>query len=296
VPTTLFDRRATVTVDTIQFTALDFAFKIEKSLKAEPNTCELEIYNLSDEHASQLEQLGVFGGKGSAKTTIGKGGKAKAKAATQGIPCKIEAGYKDATSLLWVGDLRTVFTVVDGPDLVTKLTSGDGEKAWQNARLHVSYGPKTPIDTALRAIARALGVGEGNLGKVVQKLKVAGTAMFPAGYVISGSASRELVDLARSADLEVSVQDGALQFLDRGKALAGQAIRLSSETGLIESPTVDNEGVLTAKTLMIPDMRPGVLIVLDAARLKGNYKVAKVVTSGDTAGTEWGHELTAKKF
>ena len=278
--TLLFDRRATVTVDTIRFTALDFSFTIEKSLKPEPNTCELTILNLSEDHCAQLELLAPKTGK----------------KAIQGIPCKIEAGYKDSVSQLWLGDLRTVDTVIEGPDRVTRLSSGDGEKAWQNARLHVSYGPKTPIETALRAIVRALGVGEGNLGKVVSKLKIAGSAFFPAGAVVSGSASRELVEIARSADLEVSIQDGGLQFLDRGKALAGRAIRLAPETGMIGSPTVDNEGLLTVESLIIPGLKPGALVVVEGKRVKGNFRATKCTWSGDTAGEDWKITTEAERY
>jgi hypothetical protein len=277
--TTLFDRRVTVTIGTIEFTALDCSFTIEKSLAPEPNTCHLTIWNLSEDSQGQLEQL-----------------KPTEKQAKTGIPCRIEAGYKEGTSLIWLGDLRTVETTRDGPDWVTHLTSGDGEKAWQHARNHVAYGPKTPIEVALRSIARSLGVGEGNLGKVVQRLKVAGSAIWPAGKVLSGAASRQLIDIARSADLEVSIQDGALQFLDRGQALAGQAVRLSHETGLIGSPSVDSDGVLTATMLMIPDIRPGVVVVVDAVRVKGNYRAEKVTWRGDTTASEWYVEIEAKRY
>lgn len=276
----LFDRRVTVTVDTIEFTGLDVAFKVEKTLKPQPNTCELSIWNLTADHQAQLEQL-----------------RPRAKGAvTTGVPCKIEAGYKDATSLVWLGDLRTVDTVRDGPDWITHLTSGDGAQAWKNAKLHVSYGPKTSLETALRAMARALGVGEGNLGKVVKNLKMAGSAIFPHGTVISGPVSRELQAFAASADLEVSVQDGALQFIDRGKALAGTALLLNDSTGLLDSPTVDNEGVLTAKMLMIPGVRCGGLVTIDAARIKGTYRIEKATWSGDTSSTEWEIEINAKRY
>lgn len=278
--TRLFDRRCTVTVDTIEFTDLDVAFKVEKTMKPQPNTCELSIWNLSEDHQAQLEQLRP---------------KVKGAVAT-GIGCKIEAGYKDATSLIWLGDLRTVDTVRDGADWVTHLTSGDGEKAWQNAKLHVPYGPKTSLETALRAMVRALGVGEGNLSKVVSKLKQAGSGIFPHGTVISGPVSRELTAFAKSADLEVSIQDGALQFVDRGKALAGTALLLNSDTGLLDSPTVDNEGVLTAKMEMIPDVRCGSLVTIDAARIKGTYRIEKAIWSGDMAGTDWMIEIQAKRY
>jgi hypothetical protein len=275
----LFDRRVTVAVDNIELTSLDVAFRVEKTLKPLPNTCELTIWNLNPDHRAQLEEL-----------------RPKDKQATTGIPCRIDAGYKDAVSQIWLGDLRTVQTVRDGPDWVTELTSGDGEKAWKNARLHISYGPKTSIDTALRAMARALGVAPGNLSSVTSKLKIAGSAVFPTGFVISGSVARAITDLGRSADLDVSIQDGALQFLDRGKALAGEALRIAPETGMLGSPTVDNEGLLSVTVSMIPDVRCGGLIVMDAERVKGNYKIVKAIWTGDTSAEVWEVEIEAERY
>lgn len=277
--TRLFERRVQVTVDTIQFDALDCSFGVKKTLKPQPNTCDLTIYNLNEEHIAQLENL-----------------RPKEKQATKGIGCRIEAGYKDATSQIWLGDLRTCLTTREGSDWVTRLESGDGEKAWKNARLHVSYGPKTDLSTALRAMVRSLGLGEGNLSKVVAKLKQNGSAIWPSGTTISGSVSRELVAFAKSADLEVSIQDGSLQFLDRGAALSTKAVLLSPETGLIGSPTVDNEGVLEAKMLMIPDVRCGGLVTIDAARVKGTYRVEEAEWSGDTSGDEWSITVRGKRY
>lgn len=275
-----FGRAAVVTIDTLELKGFDVSFKVKKSLKPEPNTCELAVYNLNSDHRSQLEQL-----------------RPKEKLATKGIPCRIEIGRTlDDLFLLWLGDLRTVDSQVDGPDWVTNLTSGDGEQAFQNARVHVSYGPKTPVETALRAIARALGVGEGNLGKVVSQLKINGSALLPQGATISGSASRHLDDFVRSADLEWSIQDGALQLLNRGKTLATRAIQLDAEHGLVGSPTVDNKGLFKARMLIQPDVRPGTLIVSNAERVKGNYRVEQATWDGDTAGGNWYIDVEASRY
>jgi hypothetical protein len=278
--TRLFDRHVIVTVDTIEFSGLSTAFQCEKTTKVQPNTCELSIYNLTQEHQAQLEQLVPH----------------DKSQATRGIPCKIEAGYKDATSLVWLGDLRTCDTVREGPNWTSHMTSGDGEKAWKHAKIHIPYGPKTSLETALRAMVRALGVGEGNLSKTVARLKQAGSAILPAGTVFSGPVQRELTAFAESAGLEVSIQDGAIQFLDRGKALGGSALLLNAETGLIESPTVDNEGILTARMLMIPNVRPGGLVTIDAERVQGTYRIEKATWSGDTAGTDWFIDIQAKRY
>jgi hypothetical protein len=269
--TELFGRKCALTVNRSRYTDLDFVFTIKKTLKPEPNTCEVTVFNLNRERQAELEAIAPKG----------------SKQATVGIPCEIEAGYEGGMSLLWRGDLRTIETTDDGPNAVTTLTSGDGEKSWKHARLHVSYGPQTPLDTSLRAIARALGVDEGNLSKTVAKLKVGGSAIWPTGKVLTGAASRQLMAIARSADLEVSIQDGALQFLARGKALEGRALKLSSDTGLVGSPSVDNEGIVTFRTLMIPDLRCGASVVLDAKRVKGGYRLIEIEWSGDTSSTDW---------
>lgn len=266
-----FDRRVSVTVDTVKFDALDCLFRVRKTLKPEPNTCELTIWNLHEDHRNQLEGLVP---KGTAP-------------ATKGIACSIEAGYKDGVSLIWNGDLRTAETIYDGPDVLTVLSSGDGEKAWRHAREHIAFGPKTPVQTALLAIARSLGVAPGNLSQVVARMKIAGSAIFPTGKVISGSVSRELVNLARSADLEVSIQDGALQFLDRGQMALSTPVLLSEETGMVGQPTVDNEGVLRVRTKLNPDIRVGHPIVLKSKKLNGMYRTEVAEWLCDTAGNDW---------
>jgi hypothetical protein len=290
----LFDRRWRVAIDTIEFTELDIEFTVEKHLKAEPNTCTLVIYNLNEEHQSHLESLG-FGGKAGSGNKKAFG--VQSKKAVTGIPCRIEAGYKELGSqLIWLGDLRTVQTTFDGVDFTTTLTSGDGEKGWQNARIHVPFGPKTPTETALRAIVRALGVGEGNIGKFAHKLKMAGSAVYPAGKTLAGSAQRALMDFARSADLEISIQDSNIQILDRGQALAGEAILLDSEHGLLGSPTVDADGILTADAEMIPDVRCGRIVQMNAKRVKGAYKIAEVTYTGQSAGDDWGVQIRGPRY
>lgn len=276
----LFDRSAVVTVDTIEFTSLDFSCHIKKSLKVEPNTCELTVYNLNEEHVAQLEQL-----------------RPKEKQATKGIPAKIAAGYVDTGShQLWLGDLRTLLTTYDGPTTVTAINSGDGERAWKNAKLHVSFGPRTPTETALRAIARALGVGEGNLSKAARNLKQAGVTLFPAGKTFAGATWRQVIDFARSAGLDVSIQDGQLLLLDKGKALGGQAILVDADHGMLGSPTVDNEGVVEVKMLLHPDFQVGGVMQIDSRRVKGAYRAEEAEYDLDRSGDDWTITARGKRY
>jgi baseplate hub protein gp41 len=251
------------------------AFKVEKTLKPEPNTCTLQVWNLSAEQRGQIEELRPK-----------KGDKT-------GVPVLIEAGYVTSEpSQIFLGDMRTVYSTKEGPDWITTLESGDGEKAIQTARINLSFGPKTSTETVLRAIVKALGVKPGNVSQAASLLRSKGFASFPAGKVVSGSAAVHMTNFCKSADLEWSIQDGAIQIVDRGKALSKFAVRLSSTTGLIESPTVDHKGVLSAKFLIQPDIRPGSKLVLDSLSVRGNYRITKCVYDGDTFGNAW--EITVE--
>ena len=295
----LFHRRWKVTIATLAFTGLDIAFRIEKSLKDEPNKCQLSVWNLNTEHRAAIEALNPETKIVSA-TTKAKAKVSARKMALKGIPVKIEAGLGEEgdLSLLWLGDLRSGHSVREGPDWVTKFESGDGEKAYQNARMNVSYGPKTPVATALRAMVRALGVGPGNVEAMVHKLEINGVGrIFPQGTVYSGPVVPHLNDFARSAGIEWSIQDGNMQILDRGKALEQRkAITVSAETGMLDSPTVDVDGILTVKMLLVPEIWPGRILVLEADRIKGNYRADAVTYVGDSAGDDWGVEIQASRL
>ena len=290
--TEFFDRTAKVVINTIQLTGHRIAFDIEKSLKPEPNTCTLHVYNLSESQRSSLEEMRPKV-SGLTKLEVTKGG--KPLKATTGIPCSIEAGYQDDNAQIWLGDMRDVYSVRDGADWITVLESGDAEKAYTNGRLHVAYGPRTSPDTALRAMVRAMGVSEGNVAQVAAKLLLKGK-MLTRGLVLSGPVSQHITNFCRSADLEWSIQDGAIQILDRGKALLARPILVSANTGMVGSPTVDNDGILTVKMFINPDFRVGGLLLMKAARIKGLYRTLAAKWSGDTFDGDWYITAQAKRY
>lgn len=290
----LFDRVSRLTVSTMDLTDFRYKFHIEKTIKPEPNHTRIEVYNLSVEHRQMLEQLAPgkkVKGKRSRKTSPNLHGV---------IPVQLEAGYKDdGPQIVFLGDLVTVDSERDGPDWITTITSGDGARAYRTARIDQSFKAGTPVATAVRSIAKALGLGDGNLNDVVGGLALNGNAsVFKAGMVMSGSAARVMTNICRSVGIDWSCQDGALTLVNKEQALAGKAIKLTQNTGMIGSPNVDGDGILKVKTLMIPNMRIGRLIVLDSLLIDGNFRVEKIVTDGDThdAKSDWGHEIEAKRY
>lgn len=293
--TLLFRRAARIVIGTIELVvdptdpaaSLDVAFNVERSLKPEPNTCEAQVWNLNADHRSQLEEAGA------PPKTKSKSKKPEPKP-PKGVPCTIEAGYEEQTALLFSGTLRTVFSMREGADIVTTLQSGDGEKEYQRSRINLSIAKKTPNASLLKQIVKALGIGEGNLASITSALPAA--PLFPAGGVLSGSASQIMTRIAQSLGFEWSIQDGALQILEVSSPILGTAVLLTPDTGLVGSPSVDSEGVLSAQCLLIPDIFPGRLLVLESERLKGSYRVDRCNYSGNTAGADWYIDLEAKKL
>jgi hypothetical protein len=180
---------------------------------------------------------------------------------------------------------------------VTAVTSGDGERAYRTARINATFQAKTPVSVALKKVVASLGLGQGNLNQILPTLALqGGSKLLVGGLVMSGPAVRELTNLCRSADLEWSIRDNVLQFQDLNTALSGEAVHLTPDTGLVGSPSVDAAGVLKCKCLMMPQIRLGRIVVLEAAEIKGQFRVEGLIYEGDTHGDDWTIELTGRRY
>lgn len=267
----LFRRAWRVTVGDVDISELKCEFNVKKTLKPEPNTATLKIWNLNKDHR-------------------------KAFSNPKGVKIRIEAGYDSGVSQIYLGDVRTMQPGEwQGADVITELSSADGEKNVQLARLSIPVGAKAPLADVLRNVVKALGVGQGNIAKATAALAAKGVTPFPRPTVINDSAASALTDLCRAGGLEWSIQDGALQLLDLGKALDSFPYILSSNSGMIGgSPKVSNDGKLSVETLMLPDLRPGMRVQVDAEEVKGLYRILETHCTGETHGNRWGFKLVCE--
>lgn len=279
----LIQRAVRVTVDTIQINAvsstgaqepgaLSVKFSVKRDIKAKPNTVDLQIRNLNADHRLALQQMGA--------ATV-----------------QIDAGYVGATSTIFLGDLRTTYSAKEGADWVTSLSAGDGEKAHSTARVAKAFRKNTDVGTVLKALVTALGVSKGNTDQAISQLRGGGFAgLFSMGTVLCGSASREMTRLVASVGYTWSIQNGALQLLPIGQALAGTAILISETSGMIGSPSVDKDGTVSVRTLMVPDLFPGRKIVVNAHEISGQFVAQETSHSGDTQGNDWYIDTKGKPY
>lgn len=260
----LFDRVFGLEVANRRFSSQRISFEVEKTLKPDPNTATIKIYNLNDTERKELTH---------AKTPL----------------VRLFAGYrKTKATQIFYGQLVHVEHSVEGPDVITTLSTGDGIVDYQTARVSATFGPGTKADTVFRTLVKALKLKPGNAERAIASIvKSKAATIYLQGTTLSGSAAHEMTQLCRSANLDWSIQDGTAQFVDLVPLAAKFATVLAPDTGLIGSPTLSNRGVISGKCLILPDMIPGRQIQVTSKFVVGAYRLEKVKYSGDNFDNDW---------
>lgn len=261
----LFDRSVALTVDTLRITGLRIQFRVTKTAAPEPNTAEIVVTNLSATTRAQMR--------------------------SRGARVILEAGYGDRTEVLFTGDSRRVAQVRRGVDWESRIECGDGERAYAGAVVNESFGPGVKPADVMRRLASSLGVGVGNAVERLGKGDLSGAfTEFTQGVTLSGKSRTEMDRLTGALGLTWSIQNGELVVLKPGEATEDEAVVLSSATGLLGSPEVGEEGVVKARSLLIPGLRPKRRVLLVSDAVDGVYVVSKATFVGDTHGQSWGVE------
>lgn len=280
--TQLFDRRCVLQIgkpppnnyvqvvpDALKIEGLRTTFKLTLDDKPEPNNAEIAVWNLSPDSRAAMN---------------GKG-----------FRVILSAGYEEDAEQIFSGDVRRFDHQRVGPDWITKLDIGDGERAFRFARMSESFGAGTPISEVVRRAVKALQVDPGNALQKIQGV----VGEFATGYVAHGRASLELSRLLMPQGFTWSVQNGRLQILGPGDYTDEVGPLISPDTGMIGTPEVGSPeekgkpAQLKVKSLLLPRMRPGQRFELRSAAKSGTFRARKVVHSGDTAGQDWYTEIEA---
>lgn len=240
---------------------LKIAFAVEMGISSTQNEATIEIYNLSEGHRSKL-------GKELDDITL-------------------EAGYappggSSNIGIIAAGQIRDVKHTRSGPDIVTIISIGDGDKAVRSASVAETLDdgkePKDAIEVAKKALTQA-GVKEGEI-KLPDNLP-----KFLRPYTMFGSAKRELDVLGRGFGFYWYIQHGALEIVPADGVLGGSTPTISPETGMIGVPAVTDNGV-EVSCLLNPELRIGRKVkieskVLEMNAANGEYRISAGTFSGD---------------
>ena len=307
---TLFNRSYKLTIDDIEIEGggvgiarygLDVRFKVETSVKKDPNKAEIDVYNLNPTHRSELMK---------------QSGSQVSKSKRKPVLTQLEAGYGTDRGIIFRGEIRNLVVKRDGGDFTLNLTGTDSGHSFNVARISKCYAPGTLVYTVAQDAANALGVGTGNLSSFSSlSIPNYGTT-YSEGYAVNDSAEAVLSRILHAAGLTWSVQKGVLQIKRRNQPVDDQVYHLSPDSGLIGTPVPEIDatvlpttsgapkspiaakktGLIQVKTLLIHQLYPGAKIELDSESFKGGYQITQVIYTGESAGNDWYCDLLVRPY
>lgn len=241
---------------------LKIAFAVSKSLSSKQNEAvSIKIWNLNEGH----------------RNAIGK----------EFDDFTLEAGYMPPgeggnVGIIFKGQLRDVEHTREGPDIITTLSCGDGDKAFRRATTSKSYPKGTPVKDVVEDIYKDLA--KQGIGKGEWKFPDGMKENYQRPYSVCGGCKRELDNIGRSNGFYWSIQNGVMEIVP-GDGYIGGEFLISPKTGMIDVPAITDNGVKVS-ALLNPEIRPGRRVrvesdVLGMNGANGVFRVSACQYDGD---------------
>lgn len=254
-------------------------FSVKRSPTMTPNIADIRVYNLEQDTAIYIR-----------------------KEFTRVI---LQAGYEGNFGVIFQGNIKQVILGRESAtDTFIDIIAGDGDLAYNfsvvNTTLQAGATQSDQIDAASKPMG-SKGVTKGYIGELPPE-------QLPRGKVMWGSSKNYLRNIASTTNKEWSIQDEKITFVSNTSYLPGQAVVLTSKTGMIGTPQQTNEGI-NVKCLLNPLIKVAKRIQIDNASLAlfkidlnnptsaanipapttadGVYYVLVAEHSGDTRGVDW---------
>ncbi len=262
--------------------ALRVVFAIEKDDNRDPNRATIEIFNLNKTNRGVLRA-----GSDLLQSSKDAG-------LVYDWPLIVQAGYGALKGQIFSGDIVRADSRLNGTDWVTTIEAEDGGTKFRSARISQSFGKGTPVLAVLNALLAELGVGPGNAPAHFAAPTSRGYVVFQNGVALTGKVSKLLDKYITSAGYQWSIQDGQLQVLAPDEVSLGLVTILSPLTGLVGSPEQGEKGIIKARSLLQPSIKPGSLVTMISNNVNGPYKATMCNYFGDSHGQDWYTECEGK--
>jgi hypothetical protein len=285
-----------------ELSGLRIAFSIEKGSTKSPNKCNVKVWNTAPETRSLIEVIGNV--------------------------VVLKAGYSEdiGAATIFSGNITRALTVKEGPDWVTELELEDGFLEFRDTKVSLAFAPGATAMQVVTDISKRFGLP-------VRPLPVDTTnKTYPAGFAFVGRVRDAMDKVCDNAGWEWSIQNREIQILKKGGIFKQRAYVLSSDSGLIGSPTSESKTMtekaaakdgITSKqagvrrstkrdkdgtvqqvlqvlgykvvSLLQPLIEPGGYVQLKTVGVKGEFfRVEELTHVGDTHANDWHTELTLR--
>ena len=230
----------------LDLSELHIKFSVKHSDNMTPNVADIRVYNLAEETALKIRK--------EFKQVV------------------LEAGYQGNYGVIFQGNIKQVILGRESAtDTFIDIVAGDGENAYNFSVINSTIAKGATSTDQVQAASTSLatkGVSQGYINNP-------NTQALPRGKVMFGNARDYLRSIAQATGQNWSIQNGKLNYIPRKSYLPGEALKLTSKTGMIGTPQQTNEGV-NIKCLLNPRIKTSGRIWIDnksIALYKINFSV-----------------------
>lgn len=248
-------------------------FSVTRTLESEENAATISIWNLAEKH----------------RNAVGK----------EWDDVVLEAGYLPPegggnVGIIFAGQMRDVEHKRDGPDIITTLSCGDGDKAFSRATISKTFPAGTSVPEVVEEIYKQLEAEGMKRGEWKFPDK---TPTLKRPYSMCGTCKREMDRLGRSHGFYWSSQNGVMEILP-GDGTLGGVVLISPQSGMVDVPTITDNGVKVS-ALLNPEIRPGRRVRIESDVLEMNaeggvYRVSTCTFKGSNRDGDFIVEVTGE--
>lgn len=240
-------------------------FSIEKADTETPNTARISLWNLNPEHIAMLNEKDCM--------------------------VKLRAGYRlGNVTLVFVGDITYVKTIMDAADRETIIEVADGRVCLRDTYVAKSYAGVINTKTIIEDTA-------GEMGVAVTFSYNAEFADFPNGFSFIGPARVCLDKACATSNLQWQIYNGVLQIKNSRDTMDREVYVLSPESGLLGIPkritySEDGSGTDEQPGWEVEYLLNGAINISDFVRLEskfvqGFFRVKWIEMNGDNIRGAW---------
>lgn len=188
--------------------ALEIDFDVSFNDEKEPDLSTVTIYNLSDGTINDIKRDGYL---------------------------YLNVGYKymNNKANILTGEIEDIETTWAGLDKVTKITVGDGTKAWRKAELNKTYANGTKASVIMRDLANVMEYE-------IVEINPKNDLVYKLGKTIKGSASKSLTQLVKDTESKMFINKNRIVIRDQRKGYTTGFV-LNKDTGLVGLPTLNKD-------------------------------------------------------
>lgn len=278
----------------VDLSEFHITFKTSQDNLEEPNSCIVRVFNLSDRTAQSLM----------ARTPSGP----------EYNKMILQAGYKDgAFGKIFQGTMREIRRGrVNATDTYLDFFAADGDIPYGFGVANGSLAAGATAAQQLELVRQGFNrVSSGTNVTFGANEALAPILPSPRGKVMFGMGKAYMRDMAATAQFDWGFEDGNLRLVSQKTYLPGEAVVLTSKTGLIGIPEQTQDGI-QATCLLNPMIKIGGAVKIDNRDIQaaliniqytrinnlpsisadGFYKAFVIEHVGDTRGQPWYTNLT----